>query len=340
VRADESASSEVAAGGAKARNPLAKLGVAGLAAAGLLLAVYLIAETGFAEVLQAFARAGWGLTLIVLIDLAALCAAGSGWRAIVAPLWHGRYRLFIGLRLVREAINTLLPVAQVGGDLIGARLLSASGAATSFAVASVIADKTIETLGQFVYTLLGVALLLARSEDRELASGFGIGLAVAAPVLLAFLGAQNARVLAALERMLLALAERMQWGALDKVSGLPANLSALYRQPVAVAAAFGCHMLAWFAGAVETWVALAIMGHPVDFIDAFILESLGQAARSAAFLIPGGLGAQEGAFLLIGRTLGLPPEYALALSLMKRASQLIFSLPALAAWPILEARRR
>jgi uncharacterized membrane protein YbhN (UPF0104 family) len=85
---------------------------------------------------------------------------------------------------------------------------------------------------------------------------------------------------------------------------------------------------------------LQLMGHPLNFVDCFILESLGQAARSAAFIIPGGLGAQEGAFLLIGGALGVPPEYALALSLVKRASQLLFGLPMLALWPFLERRRK
>jgi putative membrane protein len=331
---------ESAAARAGRRNPLAKLGVAALAGGGLLLALYLIAETGFSEVLEAFARGGWGLGFIVAIDVAALCAAGSAWRALLAPLWRGRHPLFIGLRLVREAINTLLPVAQVGGDLIGARLLAPHGPRASLAVASVIADKTVETLAQFVFTVVGVLLLLTRSSDSELTAGFGIGLLIAGPVLIIFFGVQNSRAFAALERMLLSLAERMQWAALDKMAGLHANLSGLYRQPIAIASAFAYHMTAWVIGAFEAWVALAVMGHPIDMVDAFILESLGQAARSAAFLIPGGLGAQEGAFLLIGKALGLPPEFALALSLMKRASQLIFGLPALACWPILEARRQ
>src|SRR5205807_652323 len=77
----------------------------------------------------------------------------------------------------------------------------------------------------------------------------------------------------------------------------------------------------------------------LGFVDCFILESLGQAARSAAFIIPGGLGAQEGAFLLIGGALGVPPDFALALSLVKRASQLLFGIPMLAAWPFLERHR-
>jgi putative membrane protein len=321
------------------RRPLAKLGVAVLAAIGLLLAVYLIADTGFEAVGEAFAGAGWGLALIMLYDLAALSCAGLAWGALLRPLWKGPNWLFIVIRFLREAINSLLPVAQVGGDLIGARLLAAHGPPGSLAFASVIADKTIEILGQFAYTLAGFVLLVGRRGDSDLLPGIGFGLIVIGPLLLAFLGLQHSRLFAAFERMLLSLAERLQWEGLGRMAGLHAALTSLYRQPLGLALGFALHSLAWVAGAGQVWLALQLMGHPLGFIDCFILESLGQAARSAAFIIPGGLGAQEGAFLLIGGALGVPPEYALALSLVKRASQLLFGIPMLAAWPFLVRRR-
>jgi hypothetical protein len=100
---------------AKSR-PLAKLGIAVLAAAGLVVAVSLIADTGFEAVGDAFAGAGWGLALIMLYDLAALSCAGLAWGALLRPLWNGPNALFIVIRFLREAINSLLPVAQIGGD--------------------------------------------------------------------------------------------------------------------------------------------------------------------------------------------------------------------------------
>ncbi len=321
------------------RRPLAKLGVAALAGLGLLLAVYLVADTGFEAVGEAFAGAGWGLLLIMLYDLAALSCAGLAWGALLRPLWNGPNWLFIVIRFLREAINSLLPVAQVGGDLIGARMLAARGPPASLAVASVIADKTIEILGQFAYTLAGFLLLIGRRGDSDLLPGIGFGLIVIGPLLLGFLGLQNSRLFAAFERMLLGLAERLQWEGLSRMAGLHSALTSLYRQPLGLALGFAFHSVAWVAGAGEVWLALQLMGHPLGFVDCFILESLGQAARSAAFIIPGGLGAQEGAFLLIGGALGVPPEYALALSLVKRASQLLFGIPMLAAWPFLDRHR-
>ena len=89
---------------------------------------------------------------------------------------------------------------------------------------------------------------------------------------------------------------------------------------------------------MEVWLILYLLGHPVSFAEAFILESLGQAARSAGFMVPGGIGIQEGGLLLIGAHLGLTPELALALSLGKRAREIVIGVPCLIAWQLAEGR--
>ena len=81
------------------------------------------------------------------------------------------------------------------------------------------------------------------------------------------------------------------------------------------------------------------MGNPVSFREALILESLTMAVRVVGFVIPGALGVQEGGFLLVGGLLGLSPEICLALSLVKRARDLLLGVPALAGWHFLEGRR-
>jgi hypothetical protein len=70
-----------------------------------------------------------------------------------------------------------------------------------------------------------------------------------------------------------------------------------------------------------------------------MLESLIQAVRSAAFFMPGALGVQEGGLILLGAVVGLGPEVALALSLIKRIRELAVGLPALLAWQMVEGRR-
>jgi hypothetical protein len=67
----------------------------------------------------------------------------------------------------------------------------------------------------------------------------------------------------------------------------------------------------------------------VGWIEALLLESLGQAIRSAGFAIPGALGVQEGGYLLLAPLAGLTPDAALALSLAKRARELLLGIPGL-----------
>ena len=50
------------------------------------------------------------------------------WRAATRSAWQGGVVVFMWARLVREAVNGLLPVAQIGGDVVGARILSFHGA--------------------------------------------------------------------------------------------------------------------------------------------------------------------------------------------------------------------
>jgi len=50
---------------------------------------------------------------------------------------------------------------------------------------------------------------------------------------------------------------------------------------------------------------------------------------AALFAVPGALGVQEGGYLLLAPLVGLPADAALALSLAKRARELILGLPGL-----------
>ncbi|MGH8671999.1 MAG: lysylphosphatidylglycerol synthase domain-containing protein, partial [Burkholderiales bacterium] len=123
------------------------------------------------------------------------------------------------------------------------------------------------------------------------------------------------------------------------VQGLHHSVQILYANPRALAAGAGWHLASWVVGAAEVWMLLYLMGSPIDFYEALILESLGNAVRSSAFLVPGALGVQEGGYALLGTLFGLPPQLGLALSLAKRVRELLLGVPALLVWQGLEGRR-
>ena len=95
-------------------------------------------------------------------------------------------------------------------------------------------------------------------------------------------------------------------------------------------------MAGWIIGVAEVLIVFAFMGHPVSIAEAVVIESLLHAIRGAAFAIPGALGAQEGGLVLLCAAFGIPPEQAIALSLVKRAADLVLGVPGLLGWQRLE----
>ena len=92
------------------------------------------------------------------------------------------------------------------------------------------------------------------------------------------------------------------------------------------------HLLSWALGGAEVCIVLAALGHAVSPLAAVVIESLGMAARSAGFAVPGAVGVQEGGFVLACGLYGVPAEAALALSVLKRLRECLVGMPALMAW--------
>lgn len=81
-----------------------------------------------------------------------------------------------------------------------------------------------------------------------------------------------------------------QTGRLDRA------IAALYKDPRRLAACAAWEFLAWCLGAFEIVVASHLVGHPLSWTDALILEAMIQAASSAAFFIPAALGRKRARF--------------------------------------------
>jgi len=310
-----------------------------LAFCGLAVVLWLLYQNDYRAVLRTMADVGGGLAVVVLVRGVTLAACGLAWWCLLRGLAAVRVPIVMGLRTVGEAVNVLLPVAAVGGDIVRARLLNFSGVAGGVAAASVLVDLLLQAAAQALFALIGIALLMQVAGGTELASWAARGVGIAALALGGFYAAQRFGGARLIERGFDALARR--WPATAPGSGirLHGSLQAIYADRPAIAAAFSLHELAWLLGALETWIALRLMGMPVNAPAALILESLSQALRAAAFPVPSGLGVQEGGFIALGALFGIPPEAALALSFVKRVPDLAIGLPGLLAWYWLEFHR-
>jgi putative membrane protein len=302
-------------------------------ALGLALFTILIAYQGVREVGGALAAAGPGLLLVAVFHLLPMLANALGWRCLFEP---GR-RLAVGTMLrarwIGESVNGLLPVLQVGGNVVKAQLVAARGIEAATAGATVVVDVMLMVSTQLVFTVLGVALLATLVGGSALAARALTGAAVMAVLVAGFFAAQQRGMFGGLARRLGGLFGSVPGGTFTlNAAALDVKVRALYRRPRALVAGAVWHLTSWIVGAGEVWLALRFLGHPTDLVHALFLESLGQAVRTAGFLVPGALGVQEGGYIVLGSVLGLAPETALALSLAKRVREIVLGVPGLVVW--------
>lgn len=306
---------------------------------GLALLTALTAYYGFASVGQAVASAGWGAALVVLVRAIAVAGAGIAWSLLIPGATLRQPGLFVSVRFIREAINCLFPVAQVGGDLIGARLVTFFGVGSGVAFASVLVDIFIQVATLLLFVVAGVGILVAASDDHGLALAVSYGLLIAVPAIAGFFVVLRLGASQSITARLVRFAERREWAAVGHVTRLTQNLQGVWRHRNGLWGSLLLHGGLWVFGATEAFVALAFMGHRVTVVDAVAIEAVGQAVRAAAFAMPGGLGVQDGGLIAVCAVFGVPPQVALALALVKRIAELALGVPGLLAWQALESRR-
>lgn len=315
-----------------------RLATALVGLAGLCGIIGLVASQNAGAVLQLLLGASGGILLVVAFHLLPMACSALAWRAAMRPLWSAGPGIFLWARLVRESANAVLPVAQVGGNVLGARVLALHGAGTLPAGAGMLVDLTLEFLTQILFFAIGlVVLLLIGGGDALRWAGLGLGVAVLMGI--GFVLAQRWGMFRLFENLLGRIAQQFDWPALGSLSGLHDTVLAIYRDRGAMARAAACHLTAWVLGAGEIWLALHVLGAEIGFAEALVMESIGQAVRTAAFLVPGALGIQDGSILALGVMFGLPPELALSVALVKRLRELLLHAPTLLIWYLIEGRR-
>jgi len=304
---------------------------------GLALTILLVLHFGAPAVAAALGAAGVsGLAIIAAVHFAAIVLMGFAWwllaSAAVKPL------VFVWARLMRDSAAEVLPLSQVGGYVLGARALVLHGVGAAVAVATTLVDLTLEMGSQIAYTALGLGLLLWLRPSTTLAVPVAIGLAVAVIAIVAFVVVQR-RGAGVFERLASRLVRDRLIAIAVSAEAAQAEIREIHGHKRGLWSCFLLHLLAWLASGAEAWLALKLMGASLGIVPALALESLLYAIRSAAFIVPNAIGVQEGAYVMLGASFGLTPDFALGLSLLKRGRDLLLGVPALLAWQIFESHR-
>jgi putative membrane protein len=302
---------------------------------GLGLIAGLIAANDVEQVTAAVALAGWSIGLIGLAHLGALLTDTLGWRALLSQ--QPRLLLMFIDRWIGNSVNSLLPVAQIGGEFVRARLLTRAGISGPVAGASVVVDVTVGLVTQVAFVLLGIGLYVAMQGGAVWLLQAGAGIATFSLLLLAFGLLQRRGLFLRLARIFEHTARGRAWqGLVGSAAALDREIVARYQDRTRLSICAAWRLLGWLWGSTEVWLAFWLLGHPVGLAEAVILESLGQTMRSVAFMLPGGLGAQEGGIVVGGLMLGIGPDLALAIALIKRVRELAYGVPGLVAWALVD----
>ena len=322
---------------------------------------------------------GWGLVPITLFHLAPLTLDALAWRELFPAKGRSEERpspdgpkgaeerpslvheerseerpspdgscrpgvpAFVWMRWIRESVSSLLPVAGVGGDAVAARLVHQRGVPGPQAAASMVVDITIGAGAQVVFVIAGVILLATGASGRasaEMAWALLAGAALFAAAIAAFVLVQHNSMFALFVGAARRLAPKTWLSSFaGRAEAVDEAVVATYRRRFALSRAFLLRLAGLVLGAGEIWLTTLLLKKPLSLTDAFVLESLGSGVRAAAFMAPGGLGAQEAGLVLFGAMFGLSADQALAVALTKRVRELALGVPGLAAWQWVEGRR-
>jgi putative membrane protein len=301
---------------------------------GIAVVVWLVLQSDPAALFGVFPRIGWGFVAIITARAATVVIDCGAWRCLLPRRGRPSFATMLPLRWIAESINTTLPAAQIGGEVVRARLLQRRLDAPAQGAASVAVDFCLSLLAQILFTLLGFVLLARISGAGWWPAAIA---AISVPLFAVFSWEMlvRRRLLVSIEGGMARIGQRRLAAALQR---LGAALGLLAESRGALARSLSLHVASWLGHAGEVWLTLWLMGAPTGLAEAVLLESLSLAARSAAFLIPSGWGAQEAVLVALAGVTGLPAETALALGLVKRAREFAVGLPGLVAWGIVEGR--
>jgi putative membrane protein len=304
---------------------------------GLGIVILLVAWQGVASIADRLAAAGWGILLVALFIPPDLILRTASWRLLFAPGRTPRFADTMWAMWIGSSVNFLLPVATIGGEFVKARVLTLRSVRGVDAAASVLLDKTVQAVSVLLWALIGIAILVAVAPDEPMVTVALAGSALLMLGIAGFVLVQYAGAFGIFARPAARMFNSGKWQSLiEGAADLDAALRDLYRRPGVIATSSCLRLAKRVVMAGEVWLVAWLIGYPIGLAEAVMLNSLAVALRSAAFVVPGGIGVQEGGYVMVGALVGMPADAMLTISLATRLGELIEGLPGLLAWQFAE----
>ncbi|WP_341319179.1 lysylphosphatidylglycerol synthase domain-containing protein [Paraburkholderia sp. IMGN_8] len=304
---------------------------------GVLLALAL--HHGIGDVMHVIGQAGFVLLWLVPLHALPLLLDAHAWRLLLGKRASLGFLWWVAT--VREAVSRLVPVASIGGEIVGIRLARWRVPDTCSVSASVIVEVLVTMAVQYAFSALGIVLIVVSAQHADALRSIGVAFLLSIPLpVMAIVVARRGGIFHAIERWAAGLLGDAH-PLLRSIDGkqLDREIDALMSRGGLLLRSFLWQFAGYALGALETYWALAMLGHPVSPSGALAIEAITQAVRHAAFFIPAGLGVQDAAVVLLAQMFGVDRDAALSLALVKRMREVVFGCMALASWQLAEIAR-
>ena len=310
---------------------MAQLAKWGILALGCAFLIGILSRTDFSAVRVEMQSVGLGGALFVL-------ALSCVWPVIDVSVWsvtlparpHGRHWVLdlFRIHLYGEALNALTPGVPLGGEPMKVMLLKERhGVPKRETTASLVLLQSIIVCALLTFVAIGVALMFASGvlpdayRETAVVSLVLAGIGVAGLAL-----AQRYRIVSRVGGWFGRRFGRGQEGSgLGVVTDIESSVLRFYRErPVAFVACVALHVLIAAVSAAEIFLVLKLIGNPVAYYEAWIIEAAVILLRNVFFLIPSGLGVQEGAFLAMCGLVTGSPTAGVTVALIRRAREVLW----------------
>jgi putative membrane protein len=269
-----------------------------------------------------------GLAALVILHLPIVILMGLAWWLASGDTPPASQSRFVWARFVRDAAGELLPSLQIGGVVFGLRALGRGRTITVGAVSASI-DGVIELTAKLPYVLAALLALFALAAQPRAARLLSLALA-ATGVLVGILLLARRSLSAWLQALAKAISAR--WPGVLSADGGPggpdvqASFDHILRQRGRLWSAFALHLVCWFLGAAEVWVAFRLLGIHLTAAQALVIDGTVVGLRTFGWMVPAAAGVQEASYLLAAAVFGISPAAALAASFARRARDLVLGV--------------
>ncbi|HKS36624.1 MAG TPA: flippase-like domain-containing protein [Verrucomicrobiae bacterium] len=301
-----------------------------LLVAGLGVFAWYLSRTNLREVREALGNLGWLAFLVPLPYILVYAVDTLAWSfSFPTQPAVSFWRLFV-IRWSGESLNNVLPTASIGGEALKVYLLGKRGVSVTQATSSAVISKTVQTIGQFVFiSTASLVFILAFPGNSSLRLGMGFVLAGGLSIIAGSLWLQSRGLFQSLLAVAARLRFRPRWvgqrrARVERIDSEIAGFYGAHRSRFLRCAA--TYLTGWFLDTLEIFLVAFLVGAPIHWWQALIVEAFTSVAKALGMWIPGSLGVQESGIVLIGRASGLADPFCLAYALIRRGREAVFAL--------------